>query len=525
MSAELDRAELEARLARHERTAALREATDATLEHALRQRLPIERVMPRLLELLRLHTGAESAALRTLDEALQERTFAVGAMDLDEALERGARGEQAFAHGERTVLAHSLDVAGEPFGTCVCALDRAAELDTAGSLLHAFCEEVDNHLAAIAAARHRYEVIRAISDALKSPVLDHGIEEAVQILKRELDFADLILVFRHEDDLESDVVRYRVYLDGALRHESSDPREPELDAFLREHACAFLDGDDAAVRQRFGIARYREEVLISGVRDTRVIGRMIAVSRHGEFHTYDRELLDRFADYLRQRIVDFNREWKQLAMVFSRPVCERLLRDEAYVQRWLTPREAEVAVLYADISGFTRICEEVLRSPEAVGRLIHTWADEAVRIVWDTGGVFDKMVGDCIIALWGPPFFERAPAELCRGALEAARRLREHTRALASHRALPELRGVEIDVAIGVSFCPLSVGLFGPDHDYTGFGSGMNNTARLQGVARAGEILCMERLVEALGDSDRFGERREAAVKNVREPLVFRPLR
>jgi adenylate cyclase len=527
---DLNRAELEARLALHERCAALRDAVDARLEDALRGRHPLERVVPGLLELLSGHLGARQVALRTIDEALNERTFTFGGVVPFELLGRVARGERTIAlDGSRVALGHELDVAGEPFGTCVCVLDGSTTDTEAGAaLLHTFCEEVDNHLAAIAEARHRYHVIRAISDALKEPVLDRGIERAVFILQRELEFSGLVLVFRHEDDLESDVIRYKVYLDGELRHDSAEPSDRAVDGFLRKHACAFLDGDDAAIRQRFGIARYREEVLITGVRATRVVGRMIAVSRQGEFHTYDRELLDRFADYLRQRIVDFNREWKQLALVFARDVCERLLREEGYYERWLEPREAAVAVLYGDISGFTRISERVLRTPEAVGRLIHTWADEAVRILWETGGVFDEMVGDCIIGLWGPPFFDRPPSELCARALDAATRIRAHTRSLVRHPALPELHGLdadEVDVAAGVSFCRLSVGLFGPNEDYTGFGSGMNNAARLQGVARRGEILCMESLVEALGEPARFGERRETSVKNVSEPLVFRPLR
>ena len=53
----------------------------------------------------------------------------------------------------------------------------------------------------------------------------------------------------------------------------------------------------------------------------------------------------------------------------------------------------------------------------------------------------------------------------------------------------------------------------------------MNNTARLQGVASAGEIFCMEDFVAAVGDEDRFTAPREATVKNVAEPLVYRELR
>jgi glycine hydroxymethyltransferase len=91
---------------------------------------------------------------------------------------------------------------------------------------------------------------------------------------------------------------------------------------------------------------------------------------------------------------------------------------------------------------------------------------------------------------------------------------------------MPELAQMkELDVAIGLHFAPLFVGTFGPDQDYTGFSSGMNNTARLQGQAKGGEILCMDAFVAALGDPSRFGEERSAAVKNVAEPLKFRALR
>ena len=74
------------------------------------------------------------------------------------------------------------------------------------------------------------------------------------------------------------------------------------------------------------------------------------------------------------------------------------------------------------------------------------------------------------------------------------------------------------------SCSPASVGFFGPNDDYTAFSSGMNNTARLQGVAGAGEILCMERFVGVLGETGRFSDPRHAEVKNVAEPLPYRAL-
>jgi class 3 adenylate cyclase len=227
---------------------------------------------------------------------------------------------------------------------------------------------------------------------------------------------------------------------------------------------------------------------------------------------------------LRQRIVDFNREWKNLSVTFPRSVSDRLLAEEGYVEKYLTPRERECVILYTDIAGFTRLSEQVLGKPEAIGRLIDTWSEQVVQLVWDAGGTFDKMVGDCVIAIWGPPFFDEPTERLVRRALRAAQAISTFTRSLAAHEALPELVGQSVDVATGINVCPLMVGVFGPDREYTGFSAGMNNTARLQGQARGGEILCMESVVEQARDLRLFGELREAKVKNVEHPLRFRAL-
>jgi class 3 adenylate cyclase len=100
------------------------------------------------------------------------------------------------------------------------------------------------------------------------------------------------------------------------------------------------------------------------------------------------------------------------------------------------------------------------------------------------------------------------------------------TRGLIDHPVCADLKaaGAPLGVATGVNDCAASVGLFGPDQDYTAFSSGMNNTARLQGMAVRDEVLVMEPMKEVLERADlglRFGPRREGKAKNVAEPLVF----
>jgi class 3 adenylate cyclase len=284
-----------------------------------------------------------------------------------------------------------------------------------------------------------------------------------------------------------------------------------------------LSGGSRDLLERFGITRFREEVMIHGVRDARVVGKLVVTSARGEFNAYDRELLEVFADFLRQRVVDFNKEWKALSLSFPPSVVNRLLGEEGYAKKHLSPRVAEVAILYADISGFSRVSEQVLREPALIGKLIDVWGAEVMRILWDTGGVFDKMVGDCIIAFFGPPFNEMTPRDASRRALSAAIKIREFTRTLNDGTLIPELKGVTppVGVATGLNYCPLCVGFFGPDEDYTGFSSGMNSTARLQGVATRDEILCMDTVVAALGE-DGFSDELTAKVKNVGEPLRYR---
>ncbi|MCC6877581.1 MAG: hypothetical protein IT378_24955, partial [Sandaracinaceae bacterium] len=185
--------ELEERLARCEAARRFEDQVDGRLEQGLRAREPLERVVPDLLRMVAGATGAITVVIHTLDESLHEQLFVHGDPELVPEL---LAAEQPSPH----TIAQPLDVAGESLGAVVLRLEREpTELDR--DLVERLSEHLDNHLAAIAQARRRFEVIRAISDALKDPVLDAGINRAIEILAREVGFEDLVLVFRHEETL------------------------------------------------------------------------------------------------------------------------------------------------------------------------------------------------------------------------------------------------------------------------------------------------------------------------------------
>lgn len=521
-------AELEQRILLLENRQRLNDEADDALERALRDRLPLEAAMASLMPILREYAGATGVLVHTYDESLVMRDFTYGTLPQERKPITEAAAERhwrtALADGS-TVVVEPFDVAGESFGYGALVFDKA--LDPIASrearlLIHTWAEQLDNYLAAIARSRKKHFVTKRLSEALRDPVLDTGIDGALEAIRAEVSFDDLLLVFRHDEDAHGTSLRYKIIQNGRLTHDSRAPAS-EVDEFMRTQAPLMLSGGSRDLLERFGITRFREEVMIHGVRDARVVGKLVVTSARGEFNAYDRELLEVFADFLRQRVVDFNKEWKGLSQSFPPAVVNRLLTEEGYAKKHLSPRVAEVAILYADISGFSRVSEQVLQKPELIGKLIDVWGGEVMRILWDTGGVFDKMVGDCIIAFFGPPYNEMSAKEACTRALRAAQKIRAFTRTLNDGKLIPELEGVTppVGVATGINYCPLCVGFFGPDDDYTGFSSGMNNTARLQGVATRDEILCMDTVITALGEEG-FSDELAAKVKNVGEPLRYR---
>ncbi|MEO1173684.1 MAG: adenylate/guanylate cyclase domain-containing protein, partial [Myxococcota bacterium] len=400
------------------------------------------------------------------------------------------------------------------------------QLDEVAGMFEIWCEVLDNHLGAHAEARRKQQVLSELSEALRNPILHEGVLKATEVLRRHIDLKTLALTYS-PDGRPTSVNTAFVYLseDGDIHGQAGDD---DVSRYLAEHGIEVLHGEVGELRALLGEAGGFDNVLVNGLTQATVVGRLVVAVEGSELSTHDRELFERFADYLRQRLIDFNREYQRLAYAFPPEAVTRLLNEPDYERR-LMPTEQSVAVLYTDIAGFTRISEQVLKEPALIGKLVDLWGDAVVRILWKHGGVFDKMVGDCVIGLWGPPFFDLSPEQNCARALRAAAEIEEFTRELHAHQALPELAVMkgELGVATGVNYCPMFVGRFGPDEDFTGFSSGMNNTARLQGVANRGEILCMDTVVDIL-DADNeftFDEWRDARVKNVADPIRFKGLR
>jgi adenylate cyclase len=508
---------------------------DEILEDCLQERRTVADMLRLVLPVLIEKTGAQGAFVRTFGDDLDLAIFGwpegFVVPEIDQVLERtGAhtREELALATPSGLVVARPLDVAGEWFGHAGLVVEgsAAADPERLRELLTVFCEQIDNLLFVVRAAREKHRLTMQLGEALRHRVLGEGLRQAVKVLSTAVPLRRLLLVCVAEEGRSSNL-HVQVFEQAAVMVDTmgGHPRHPEEPTILKE-ARSYLDTGDPTLTRRFEFEGALENVLINGITQASLVGKLVAAPRSGGFNTYDRELLAVFASYIRQRVVDFNKEWRTLAVSFPPSDVSRLLQVDNYARRYLEPREAEVAILYADIAGFTRLSEEVLQSPARVAELVEVWSRDAVDLVWEHGGLFDKMVGDCIIAHFGPPFYEKAPGERLGAAIRCAQAIRDMTRRLPQRAGLEMLRDSAVGVATGLNLCPLFVGRFAPDDNFTGFSRGMNNTARLQGCAVRDEILVMAEAIPALGDKSgfAFGPERSAKVKNVAEPLRFRAL-
>jgi class 3 adenylate cyclase len=511
----------------------LRDLVDDGVEGALQSRRSLADAMAQVLPLVARALDARAAFVRTFSEDLQLTTFMhpkhADVQQLGAVIDIAKPGVQPFVlDGEDTmIVAQPLDVGGEWFGSAglVFGADRRFDREFLLEGLHIFCEETDNFFFSVRAAREKHLLMMDLGEALRDRVLPEGVRRAVAVLADAMPLDRLLLVCIGEDRtsrLQAQLFQGATLVVDTMGTLPAAPEHPEI----REEARAYLDRRDPRLMKRFGFVGAREEVLINGITQAVVVGKILATSKQGSFNTYDRELLSAFGEFIRQRIVDFDKEWRSLACSFREDDVARLLQSEDYPRRYLSPREKEVAILYSDISGFTRLSEQVLKTPSAVADLVEAWSREAVDLVWRHGGVFDKMVGDCVIALFGPPFYDRSPEESVTAAIRCARAIRDMTAHFPERNGFEHLRDSGLAVSSGVNLAPLFVGRFGPNSAFTGFSSGMNNTARLQCLADRGEILVMNSAISRLPGTHpfTFGEERSAKVKNVAEPLVFRSL-
>jgi class 3 adenylate cyclase len=163
-------------------------------------------------------------------------------------------------------------------------------------------------------------------------------------------------------------------------------------------------------------------------------------------------------------------------------VVELILNDPSRLK--LGGERREITVLFADVVAFTKLSEQ--HPPELIVALLNELFTFATEIVERRGGIIDKFIGDCAMAVWGTP--ETKPDDAERAVL-AATDLRRWLD--TANRKWRVTFGVEIQMAMGIHTGPAVAGNIGSERrmEYTVIGDTVNLAARLEGKAAPGQIL------------------------------------
>jgi adenylate cyclase len=179
-------------------------------------------------------------------------------------------------------------------------------------------------------------------------------------------------------------------------------------------------------------------------------------------------------------------------------------------------QEHDVAVLFADLRGFTQIAEQKL--PYDVVFVLNRYFDAMGRAIESAGGQVDKFIGDGVMALFGTGGDTAAGA---RQALAAARQmslnLAELNAALAHDLEAP------LRLGIGIHVGPAIVGEMGYGRavGLTAIGDTVNIASRIEALAKRfqAELVISDSAAEAAG-FERAGWRQERTEIRGRRALI-----
>jgi len=143
-----------------------------------------------------------------------------------------------------------------------------------------------------------------------------------------------------------------------------------------------------------------------------------------------------------------------------------------------------VTVLFADLRGFTKYCQEV--SAEEVAELVNSFLSIMVDCIEKYDGMVDKFVGDEIMAVFGAPL--KCNDHALKALLTAVKMIEAHkgwiNKRLSEKKNAPQ-------VGIGLATGDAIIGNVGTHKrmEYTVLGHTVNLAARLCGIAEGLEIL------------------------------------
>lgn len=232
------------------------------------------------------------------------------------------------------------------------------------------------------------------------------------------------------------------------------------------------------------------------------------------------ELLARVRSLLRIRTyhnqIEQNRRllYRLLNRYMSEEIVTAILADPEERLK-LGGEKKEVAILFADIRGFTSFAETT--TAERVVEVLNECFQDVTEAVFRNHGTFDKYVGDCILAFYGAPISDGNDLQR---ALKTAIEMQQIFATISERWTDPAMRA--LGLGIGLNIGEVVVGNIGTQRlmDYTVIGDNVNTAQRLEQVAQRGQIVISQSVYERAQNYIRASVLPPISLKGKREPVT-----
>ncbi|MBU1220998.1 GAF domain-containing protein [Myxococcota bacterium] len=286
---------------------------------------------------------------------------------------------------------------------------------------------------------------------------------------------------------------------------------------------------DASMDSRFNTAK---SIIIQGIRSTmsvpmiygeKLLGVIYLDSQMatGAFSKKDLQLLTGIAAQAAMAINNTNLIKQIESDTKTRAQFEKLLSPnlvDQIVEGKLTFDQegqlSEVTTLFADIRGFTSMSENM--EAKEIVKMLNTYFEVMVDVIFTYQGTLDKFVGDEIMALFGAPVTMPGSARMAvECSLEMIASLEVYNTARIAEGKKP------IAIGIGINTGEVVSGALGSSKtlQYTVVGDPVNLAARLCSLAKPMEIIIGENTYNQVKDYFDFENREPVSVKGKAKPV------
>jgi adenylate cyclase len=252
----------------------------------------------------------------------------------------------------------------------------------------------------------------------------------------------------------------------------------------------FIIGAAVLVLVVYGIIRLNVDRMSETVRGLSQQAEMLAAGDYGDkIPVQSHDEIGRLAHSF-NTMVDGLKERDAIRNTFGLyvdPEFARALLNQPEAGR-LGGRRQEVAILMADISGFTPMAERL--SPEETIDVLNRYFSAIIPLVQKHGGIIVDFVGDAILV-----FFEPMDDSLAATAQRCVRCAFDMHAAMGHlNRQMESLDLPTLNMGIGINSGPVVVGNIGSEErkKYGIVGAAVNTTQRIQGQSDAGEVMVSE---------------------------------